>query len=636
MRNEANLPGTIKSRFEDYFSLWKTDRFKFIVYSVSLLVIAISFVLVFLLYLTNRSLWADESTLAYSISTRNLSNLTATYLKNRQSSPVLYVYIVKIITLIGQNTPFFLRIYSFIAYTGTLILTFKILKYMAGVRYPIVGSAFTASMMIMLYYANEFKQYMSDGFTVLIVIYLYHLQTRRKLSLLALLGIYAILLWLSFPAIFFIGGIAIDIFIRNIILKRWKDVRQTIYGSVAILGSFTLQYFYWLKTSSENPKTVEHWVMYKFPIIPTSFADVIRAARLIYGVALSLNQYPVVQNTLQLFPVIVVLLVMIGSLSIIKKRNATVEIILVSIFLLMAASFIGKYPFHPRLILFIYPILSILIIIGIDFLQDLPRRKSVSLAVAAILIAGIFAGNATSLQFFKYENRLRINEESKPLIQYVQENIRQDEYVYVHGADMNLSYLNGYDNLHIGRNIGNSIENIRFGGLDFSEGSEMNLADFKAANSYIIISHANLDLIDSLIQPLQKYGYIEKILDVAQTPLYYHARDLASVKTSAEYRLHDLKWTGNAVSGQISITNTGKSILNAAGLAELQLASRTITGYILPIDQHDIQPGEMINVEFSMNIPDGVKSADLQLQYPDQYWFDEIGVPPVNISRNAA
>ena len=199
----------LKRQVNYYKSLWSSDRPLFFINILSLLVILVSLSIVVLLYATNRSLWADESTLAYSVTTRDLTNLTASVLKNRQSSPVLYLYIVKIITLIFENTPFFLRIYSFLAYVGTLILTYHLLKNMAKVKFPLVGSAFTASMMIMLYFANEFKQYMSDAFTVLLIIYLFHLYEQRKIDLLKLFFAYVVLTWLAFSAIFMIGGIAL-------------------------------------------------------------------------------------------------------------------------------------------------------------------------------------------------------------------------------------------------------------------------------------------------------------------------------------------------------------------------------------------------------------------------------------------
>lgn len=620
-------------QIKSYNRQWRTDRTLFVLNTISLLVILISLSIVALLYATNRSLWADESTLAYSVTTRDLSNLTASVLKNRQSSPVLYLYIVKFITLIFENSPFFLRIYSFIAYVGTLILTHQLLKKMAKVKFPLVGASFTASMMIILYFANEFKQYMSDAFTVLLIIYLFHLFEQRKINVWLLFSAYVILTWLAFPAIFIIGGIAITLFIRQLLVKDWKNMVRTSVCSIAVLISFAVEYFYWLRLSSDHPKTLEHWIPFKFPIIPTSLDDVIRGARLIYGVALSLNQYPEVKNTIQIFPVLIVLLMLIGLLSGWKEKNELVILITSGMLVLMMASYIGKYPFFPRLILFVYPLLAILVVIAIDFLYRITKPAKLKHLIAFGLTACLFLGNSTSMTLYQPENRLRINEESTPLIQYVQKNIQKNEYVYIYGADMNVSYLNGYDNNHIGLHLDKSIENIRFNQFASLSENPRSLQAYQQSNAYILISHANQALIDSLIQPLIGMGYLEKILDVRQTPLYFHAQDLSSVKSAATYQLKSLEWSGNTATVGIRVENTGQAILNVANLAALNLASRELPDLTVPVQQQDILPGSSIELSVVLEFPQSLQQVNLQLMYKDQYWFDEIGVQPLTITR---
>ena len=122
-----------------YRQLSYPDRQKFWINAFCMVVMAVSISIVILEYLTCRSLWADEVTLAYSIVTRDLSNLTSQILKHRQSAPVLYVYLVKILTLIGDTSEVWLRIYSFFAYVGTLYLTYRLLRDLAKVRFPLLG-----------------------------------------------------------------------------------------------------------------------------------------------------------------------------------------------------------------------------------------------------------------------------------------------------------------------------------------------------------------------------------------------------------------------------------------------------------------------------------------------------------------
>ena len=595
------------------------------------LIVVVSFVLVVLLYMTQRSFWADEATLAQSISTRNLSNLTATILKHRQSAPVLYVYIVKIITLIGKNNEFFLRIYSFFAYAGSAWLVYRIQKDMLRTRLAWLGTAFLSSMMIMLYFANEFKQYMGDAFAVLLVIYLYHTHVQKKLSLFMLLLLYAVLQWLSFPAIFYIGGVAAYVFLESMLQKDWARLKTTILGSILIIASFAGQYFYWLKDSSSNPDLVEHWESYRFPIIPTQLSDFVDAARLFYGMALNINQYPRVENVLKIFPAVVTILVAIGILSVIKTRQPAAIIILLGTGIMMVASFIGMYPFHPRLCLFMYPIFAIFAVLALEFAISLASHSTLksSLAVAFVLL--IVLGNANSASYFKPDNRLRLYEESKPLLQYVDQWIEPDEIVYLHGADMNYKYLYGYDSEHIGVKVDDTVHNVFLGGIPAATGPKESYDRFLNTDAYIILSHLEPQGFHEKMSPVLEMGYTEMILNVAQTPLYFHTPSLSSVKTQVNLELLEVAVDGQQLAGKIKIQNTGRSILNAAALPEVVLASRTIQSFSMSLDRQDMTPGETLIVDWSIAMAELDQDFDLQLRNGSNYWFDEIGVQPIRI-----
>jgi 4-amino-4-deoxy-L-arabinose transferase-like glycosyltransferase len=592
------------------------------------LIVVISFALVVLLYLAQRSFWADEATLAQSITTRNLSNLTATILKHRQSAPVLYVYIVKIITLIGKNNEFFLRIYSFFAYAGSVWLVYRILKDSFKSRFAWLGTAFLSSMMIMLYFANEFKQYMGDAFTVLLVIYLYHAYVQKKMSLFKLLVLYAVLQWLSFPAIFYIGGVALYIFLESIVQKDRSRTKTTVLGSILIIASFVTQYFYWLKESSANPDLVEHWESYRFPIIPTSLGDLIDASRLFYGMALNINQYPEVENVLKIFPALITILVAIGVLSVLKTRQPVALVIILGTAVMMVASFIGMYPFHPRLCLFMYPIFAIFAVLALELAISIARPAALKTGLSIAFVLLIVLGNANSASYFQAENRLRLYEESKSLILYVDQHIQPHEIVYFHGADMNYKYLYGYDTEHIGVQVDDAVNNVFLGGIPAASGPRDSYDRFLESDAYIILSHLDPEGFQEMIEPVLETGYTELILNVAQTPLYFHTPNLSSVKTKASLEVLGTASNGQQLYGQVRIHNTGPSILNASDLPPLVLASRSVESLTVNLDRKNIAPGESIILDWSIPLENLDQDFDLQLRYDSFYWFDEIGLTP--------
>ena len=183
-----------------------------------------------------------------------------------QSAPIIYLYAVKIITLIFGSSELTLRIFSFICFAGVLLLVYLLMKNVFTVKYPILCTAFVSNISTLLYYSNEFKPYMSDCFCVLFVLYLYFLFKQGKLKIFLLSFIYSILLWLSNPVIFFIGGVFIYEFGMGIFYKDKATVLNTVLGGVIVLSSFFVLYIYWLKPVADSEYTINYWTNYKFCI----------------------------------------------------------------------------------------------------------------------------------------------------------------------------------------------------------------------------------------------------------------------------------------------------------------------------------------------------------------------------------
>lgn len=129
-----------------------------------------------------RSLWLDEAMLAFSFSKRSLLNLTWGVFEWEQSAPVLYLYCVKLLTLVFGNTEAVLRSFSIISYVVVLFLSGCVAKWLFGIKYPVLVSAFLANMNFILKYSNEFKQYLSECIWVLLVLLVYYLYKEKGLA----------------------------------------------------------------------------------------------------------------------------------------------------------------------------------------------------------------------------------------------------------------------------------------------------------------------------------------------------------------------------------------------------------------------------------------------------------------------
>ncbi len=245
-----------------------------IIWALSLLMICLSFYLVFLLYATNRSLWLDEAMLAFSFTERSFGDLAKGEFLWNQGPPILYLYTVKIITELFGYTEFTLRVFSLFSYILALFLAYKVLEKVFKIKYPIAGVAFLSSMTILLYYANEFKPYMTDLLSVLVILYLYYLYSEKYFNLNFLLLIFAIFPWLSYITIFFIGGVLSYEFIKNAIDKNIKKTINIAAGGLLIGLSFIVNYVVWIKPVAGNEFLIGFFLDYNFPLLPLSLSDI--------------------------------------------------------------------------------------------------------------------------------------------------------------------------------------------------------------------------------------------------------------------------------------------------------------------------------------------------------------------------
>lgn len=613
-----NIPKIVKQKFKD------NDTITIFVWFISLALILFGIIISIMLYSSGRALWLDEAMLAVSFNTRNISELTSAVFELDQSAPVLYLYIVKLITLIFGTTEATLRLYSFFAYLGTLYVAYLLLQKAFVVKYPILGVAFISNMSILLYYSNEFKPYMSDCLVVLLVLYLYYLFSTNNLNLLILFLIYAIFVWLSFPAIFFIGGVFTYEFIVRIQSKDKKAILIITIGIIFILLNFAIEYFTWLKPVATSEYMIHFWMDYRFPVIPKNIEDAKNLLTLLINLI----------DTMHYSVILIWYLTIIGLVRSIYTKNKYGIITLMSLFLVLLASSIGKYPFSPRLMLFIFPLIGIAIFITLDYFMEKDSDWGKRVVVMGLIIP-IFLSNYVSLSYLTPEGRHKENQEVNKLIEYVDTNIKYDELLFVYFQTKSaFRFKNGYDNLHIGKNIQPSIENIIFGNEYWPPYQVIENYDIKTISSqnkcYILLSY-QLEPINEFMQYLTVKGYLELVMKDYSTPLYFFSKNLDQIKTDVKFELIDYQIKNNKCSANILITNTGKAYLNSSELNDIYIRTREYPDLNIQLEEKDIKPGEKRSIEIEFDWPENFDQLDIQLVNKDKYWFDEIGIEPIHL-----
>jgi len=501
-----------------------------------------------IMYINCRSLWLDEAALAESIVLRNWLELLATPLSNGQFAPVLYVIVVKAIGSVFGYSERSLRIFSFFAFIGLLILEVIFLKKIFNfnnckIAFVLVMSALLPSY---IWYSNELKPYMSDVFFVLLIILLYFYYTQGKIKLPILTISYILILGFSSPAVFFIGGTLLFEFVSAILNKNKKQILYIAISGIAILAVFALYYHWWMEPVSEGMKNYWDNEARNISII-RRIMSIFSCMRYIYGNVFIWG-----------FVWFLVPFALLGIYSLCKSKNKIACSLIFSLSLAILASSIGKWPLAARLWLFLPAIVFIFTPIGTDIILNKVKNKKVISAIGfSFFLVLTLCLSINCLDFAKHRMYFPTTEINL-LIFYVQENIKDDEKLYVYGNTIGpFLYKNGYN----ATKIGNAANNNIIYGKNYEEweadvlGNELqsileNKKTYLLFASFARSSHSDefekwlglavlrkygipikplsvlhIDGIENGLTVLQKYGTLTEIMNVYDTPLYYFERN---------------------------------------------------------------------------------------------------------------
>jgi len=487
----------------------KIINLKNILIFASIAIVAMSVIVRIIMYINCRSFRWDEAALALSIVPRNWLELLTLPLAKDQSAPVLYVIAVKAIGSIFGYSEGSLRIFSFVAFIGLLICEVISLKKVFNFNNCKICFVVVMSALLPIYtwFSNELKPYMSDAFFVLLIILLYFYYTQGKIKLPILTILYILILGFSSPAVFFIGGTLLFEFISTILNKNKKQMLYIAMSGIVILVIFALYYHWWLQPASEAMKT--YWDNWD------------RNVSITYRI---LHIFSTIDGSRGLLVWFLVPFALLGIYSLCKSKNKIAWSVVLSLSLAFLASSIGKWPLANRLWLFLPAIVFIFTPIGIDIVLNKAKNKKIMSAIEfSFLLAITLYWSVCCLEHTKHRMYLS-STEINPLISYVQENIKNDEKLYLHPtAVIVFRYKNGYNATKIGNAADN---NIIYGKTSLNAdvlGNDMQ-SILENKKTYLLFAN-HYDKIENGLAVLQKYGTLTEIMNIYDTPLYYFERN---------------------------------------------------------------------------------------------------------------
>jgi hypothetical protein len=371
-------------------------------------------------YLSNRSFWADEASLAVNIANRSFSGLLG-LLDYQQAAPIGFLFVEKTLITIFGNHDYVLRLFPLFAGVLSTYLIYRIAHDHFGIAGMFAVLLFAISWGL-IYYSSELKQYISDVMVAVLLIFLAgnYLRANARGSDFLKLGIVgAVVIWISHPSVFILAAIGVALVYEK--LFRAKHIPfPWIFGlGAAWLASFGLEYFVSLRNIVTDGFLVEYWRKAYMPMPPWSdpgwFAKVYRSF-LDTGL-----------HTHWAMSVTFIVLVLVGACLAGRQIPGVMLVLPALITLILSA--LQRYPFMHRFLLFLLPFAMLLMAEGIRFIYSMLSGWSRELALAVIAIpisVSLWSRSHPGISLTRH------GADIGPVMRYVAENRHVEDTIYVY------------------------------------------------------------------------------------------------------------------------------------------------------------------------------------------------------------
>lgn len=455
-------------------------------------------VLAIIQIISNRSLWLDEAMLAISIVTRNNLELLKP-LELSQVAPILYLQIEKVFNLIFPDTDYGLRIQPLIAFFVSMYLIFKVLKQLPVNLFGVIfGISLFALNYSFIYYSSEVKQYMTDVLSITAMLYVYFKDYRiekDKYVMFAIVGVIIIFLSNVSPIILFSFGAALlyDYF-KN------KNISFRYIASVFLIWAITysVYYIFFIHKHPARDIMLFFWTMAEgfLPANPLSKEFYVFLFTKGSQILMSLISFGSAGE------IVILLLIITGIIYLYKIGKSDILILTITPLILhLTLSGLKLYPFEGRLVLYTIPGIIILCSAGLSIVTDIftshIKNKMITYSVIIIPVILLISFFSMSSRGFPIKN-----EEIKNSINFVDQNISENENIYVYwAANSAFKYYNEIDFIKTKAPV--------FYGVSSRNKKEKYIEEIKGLNGkyWFIFSHVKHNEENYITKNLDSLGY---------------------------------------------------------------------------------------------------------------------------------
>jgi hypothetical protein len=337
-------------------------------------------------YLADRSLWGDEGALALNIIERSPRELLDP-LDFRQGAPTGFLLAEKLASAVVGEQELGLRLFPLAGGIGALIVLALLARRMLRPEAALLAVALAAFSEPLVYFSSEVKQYGTDVFVVVLMLYgavaiSWGTIGRLGVGVLALGG--ALAVWFSHPALIVLPSLTIVL-----LVFAWLEGRRAAFRSLALLGGI------WLPialaayaTNRANTRAVATAALHS-----TGGTSIDASSEL----KNLWHAYADVVGVAETTTALAWMCALAGLLVLWRANRTGAAIIVAPVVATFAAAVLGRYPFTDRFILFLAPSLIVLLASGAVGIVTVLRRQYLVAGLAAIgLLLAYPTGTALS------------------------------------------------------------------------------------------------------------------------------------------------------------------------------------------------------------------------------------------------
>lgn len=373
-------------------------------------------------YLANRSFWIDEAALAINIRDRDYSQLLEA-LEYQQIAPIGFLYLEKYLTSTFGHGEMVYRLFPLLASIASIWLLYKLCMVVINKEVALISSFLFIISTILTYFSSELKQYSSDIFFGLLILWVWHKLNTNKTVLRSLsVGVVgAIGLWFSNVLVIVLSSIGLVNLVYLIFNRKLKPLLNSIPEYLLWAISFSINYYYFIFDHPHSEGMKKYWAS-KF-MVTDSFTESVEW--IWYSLATtfsdSIGFYQAFRVPLFLFFGGVVI-------SVFTHRKRLIFFFPIIIHFILSG--IKIYPYDTRLVLYLIPFYLIFVSISIDYISKIRFLKRANILVSIIIIysiTGVYLSKAKD--YFATPN---MREHIRPTLSYIKQKMKKDDTLYVY------------------------------------------------------------------------------------------------------------------------------------------------------------------------------------------------------------